>query len=61
MTWPGLLGHCLTFFVPRAWVWYQEKNQVAREAGEVRGKILGQFLPGAQASASLVKSGVTEG
>lgn len=38
MTWPGLLGHCLTFFVPRAWVWYQEKNQVAREAGGGAGE-----------------------
>lgn len=33
MTWPGLLGHCLTFFVPRARVWYQEKNLVARDGG----------------------------
>lgn len=33
MTWPGLLGHCLTFFVPRARVWYWEKNLVARDGG----------------------------
>ena len=35
---PGLLGRCLTFFVLRARVWYQEKNQVAREEEEARGK-----------------------
>lgn len=38
-TWPGLLGHCLTFFVPRAWVWYREKNQVAREEGGGGGRL----------------------
>lgn len=44
-TWPGLLGHCLTFFVPRAWVWYQEKNQVAGEEAGGGGRFQASSYP----------------